>query len=441
MKKKAKKTQQALDAETIRKDFPILTRRINGKPLVYLDNAATTQKPRQVIAAITDYYKRHNANVHRGVHTLSSEATDMVEAARVKVGAFIGVSSEKEIIFVKNATEAINLVLYSWGEENIGKGEAVVISFLEHHSNLVGWQQLAKKKGIALKVVNVSDEGRLLLKNGDKTRLNRGGREEIWLGSLRSLLDEKVKLVAVTQVSNVLGTINPIDEIINSVRKRAPGAVILIDAAQAVPHMPVDVVKMGADFVVFSGHKMLGPTGIGVLWGRRELLGKMPPFLYGGEMISEVDFRETVWNRLPWKFEAGTPNMAGMVGLGAAVDYLTQIGMENIREHEKELTGYALSRMEELEREGIIKFYGLRNVEERAGVVTFNVVGVHAHDSAQVLDSFGIAVRSGHHCAMPLTKRLGTVATVRASFYLYNTKEEIDGLINGIRKVQEVFGR
>lgn len=429
-----------LNVEKIRKDFPILSRKIHGKPLVYVDNAATTQKPRQVISAIGEYYESHNANVHRGVHTLSTEATDMVEEARDKVCKFIGASNREEVIFVRNATEAINLVLYAWGEEHINRGDGVVTTLLEHHSNLVSWQQLAKKKQAVLKVVDIDKEGRLVLKKNDG-RISHGIRreEQVLIGPLELLLDKRVKLVAVTAASNVLGTIVAIRKVVKLVRKQAPKAIVLVDGAQSVPHMPVEVQKMGVDFLVFSGHKMLGPTGIGILWGRKELLDKMSPFLFGGEMISEVRLSDTIWNRLPWKFEAGTPNMAGMIGLGAAIDYLSSVGLENIREHEKNLLSYALPRMEELEGEGIIEFYGVRNVDERLGVLTFNVTGVHAHDAAQVLDSEGIAVRSGHHCAMPLTKRLGTVATVRASFYLYNTQEEIGRLVEGIQRVKQVF--
>lgn len=426
-----------LNVRKIRKDFPILSRKIHGKPLVYLDNAATTQKPRQVIAAVREYYERHNSNVHRGVHTLSAEATDMVEEARDKVAAFIGARDPHELIFVRNATEAVNLVLYAWGEQHIQGGDGVVITLLEHHSNLVGWQQLAKKKEAVLKVADISKEGRLILRSERLQGLKK--EKGVLVGTLKPLLDKRVKLVAVTQASNVLGNIVPVDKIVSLVRRHAPQAVVLVDGSQSVPHLPVDVQKMGADFLVFSGHKMLGPTGIGVLWGKKELLEQMPPFLFGGEMISEVELSETVWNRLPWKFEAGTPNMAGMVGLAAAVDYLHSVGMAKIREHEQALVSYALPRMEKLEKKGIIEFYGVRNVDERVGILTFNVVGVHAHDTAQVLDSEGIAVRSGHHCAMPLTRRLGTAATVRASFYLYNTEDEIDTLIEGIYKVRKVF--
>ncbi len=423
-----------MDVNKIRRDFPILKRKIHGKPLVYLDSAASSQKPRQVIEAVVEYYEKHNSNVHRGVHTLSGEATVMVEKAREKVAKFIGASSEKEVIFVRNATEAVNLVLYSWAENNISSGDKVVVSYLEHHANFVTWQQLAKKKKAGLRVVSVTVDGKLVLSGGVVSR-----EDGVEIGSLKSLLDEKVKLVAVTQVSNVLGTIVPIDKVVKLVRKKAPKAVIVIDGAQSVPHMPVDVGKMGVDFLVFSGHKMLGPTGIGVLWGKRKLLEKMPPFLYGGDMISEVELGDSVWNRLPWKFEAGTPNMAGVVGMGAAVDYLGKIGMKNVREHEKKLVSYGLPRLLELEKRRVIDFFGPRDGDEQGGVLTFSVRGVHAHDVAQVLDSEGIAVRSGHHCAMPLTSRLGEVATVRVSFYVYNTREEIDRLVDGIRKVREVF--
>lgn len=439
MKTKVGTFQQAMDVENIRKDFPILSRKIHGKPLVYLDSAATSQKPKQVISAIVEYYERHNSNVHRGVHTLSGEATDMVEGARAKVSAFIGAASEKEIIFVRNATEAINLVLYSWGGQHIRRGDGVVVSLLEHHSNLVGWQQLVKRVGASLKVVDGTSDGKLLMSGGKVRRLSDEHGHEVVVGSLTSLIDRRVKLVAVTAVSNALGTIVPIREVVSLVRRRAPQATILVDGSQSVPHMPVDVSTLGVDFLVFSGHKMLGPTGIGVLWGRRTLLEEMPPFLFGGEMISEVELSDSVWNRLPWKFEAGTPNMAGIVGLGAAVDYLCGVGMAAIRDHEKQLVSYALPRMEVLEKNGTIKFYGPRTSEDRAGVVTFNVVGVHAHDAAQILDYEGIAVRSGHHCAMPLTKTLGTAATVRASFYVYTTEQEIDRLIEGIGKVKTVF--
>lgn len=429
-----------IDTRKIRKDFPILSREINGKPLVYLDSAATSQKPKQVIDAISDFYEKHNSNVHRGVHTLSGEATDMVEEARQKVADFIGAKDVEEIVFVRNASEAINLVVYSWGEKNIQEGDRILVSVLEHHSNIVGWQQLALKKKATLSVVDVDAEGRLKIMDGKARMLDQDGNQGVLIGSLESLLDDKVKLVAISQASNVLGTIVELDEVVKRVVRRAPEAKILVDGSQSVPHMAVDVSRLGADFLVFSGHKMLGPTGIGVLWGRRDLLQEMPPFLFGGDMISEVELGKSVWNRLPWKFEAGTPNMAGMVGLGAAVDYLNVLGMEEVREHERKLTEYALSRFEELEKESPVRLYGFREAGERLGVISFNVDQVHAHDTAQVLDSLGIAVRSGHHCAMPLTERLGTSATVRASFYIYTTKAEIDLLVEGISKVRQIFG-
>ena len=418
----------------IRKDFPILSRKIQGKPLVYLDSAATSQKPKQVLTSMDRYYRHHNANVHRGVHTLSAEATEMVEQARDVVAKFIGASSREEVIFVRNATEGINLVAYAWGERSIERGDGVVVTIMEHHSNFVPWQQLTKRKEAVLKIVDMTDEGRLLL---GQSGLRREGN--VVLGSFEDLLDERVKLVAVAHVSNALGTINPLVRIIDVVRKKAPQALVIVDGAQAVPHLPVSVRELGADFYVFSGHKMLGPTGIGVLWGRRKLLEKMQPFQFGGDMISEVALAETVWNRLPWKFEAGTPNMAGMVGMEAAIEFLKKVGMKEVRAHERALVTSALTQLKALEREGWITLYGVRDASERAGVVTFNVVGVHAHDVAQVLDSEGIAVRSGHHCAMPLAHRLGVSATVRASFYIYTTLEEIEQLVSGLKKVRDVF--
>src|SRR3989344_170823 len=425
-----------LDVKKIRKDFPILSRKIHGKPLVYLDSSATTQKPRQVISAMDRYYRRHNANVHRGVHTLSGEATEMVERARASVARFIGASSSDEVIFVRNATEGVNLIRYAWGEQNIGSGDSVVVTMMEHHSNFVPWQQLAKQKGAAFKIADVTDDGRLKIFDESGSMQQVDGAV---VGTLEDLLDERVKVVGITHVSNVLGTINPLSDIIPLVRKKAPQALVVVDAAQSVPHMPVDIKRIGADFLVFSGHKMLGPTGIGVLWGRRELLDAMPPFLFGGDMISEVGLSDTVWNRLPWKFEAGTPNMAGMVGMEACCQYLRSVGMQLIRQHEQELVSYALTKLQVFEKEGFLTLYGVRDASVRGGVVTFNVVGVHAHDTAQVLDSEGIAVRSGHHCAMPLARRLGVVATVRASFYIYTLQEEIDRLADGLLKVRRVF--
>ena len=408
------------DVKKVREDFPILSRKIGGAPLVYLDSAATSQKPRQVLEAIVDFYTKHNANIHRGVHTLSTEATGMVDEARGKVAKFINARTE-EIIFVRNATEGLNLIAYTWGRENIKKGDAVVVSVLEHHSNLVPWQVLCEEVGAGLRVIEVDDEGKLKL------------------GSLEELLDGRVKLVAVTAVSNVLGTITPLAEISALIKKKAAAAKLVIDGAQLVPHMKTDVAKLGADFMAFSGHKMLGPTGSGVIWGKKEILEGMKPFLYGGDMIGEVKLTGTTWAGLPSKFEAGTPDIAGIIGLGAAVDYLTNLGMENVREHEKELIGYALGKMEKLEKEGLVTIYGPRSAEERGGVLTFNVVGVHAHDAAQVLDKYGIAVRSGQHCGAPIVERFGQMAMVRASFYVYTSKEEIDFLIEKIREVPKIF--
>ena len=409
-----------LDIRKVRADFPILSRKIGDAPLVYLDSAATSQKPKQVLEAIVDFYTKHNANIHRGVHTLSTEATGMVDEARGKVAKFINARTE-EIIFVRNATEGLNLIAYTWGRENIKKGDAVVVSLLEHHSNLVPWQVLCEEVGAGLRVIEVDDEGKLKL------------------GSLEELLDGRVKLVAVTAVSNVLGTITPLAEISALIKKKAPQAKLVIDGAQLVPHMKTDVAKLGADFMAFSGHKMLGPTGSGVIWGKKEILEGMKPFLYGGDMIGEVKLTGTTWAGLPSKFEAGTPDIAGIIGLGAAVDYLTNLGMENVREHEKELIGYALGEMGKLEKEGLVTIYGPRSAEERGGVLTFNVVGVHAHDAAQVLDKYGIAVRSGQHCGAPIVERFKEMAMARASFYIYTSKEEIDFLIEKIREVPKVF--
>lgn len=409
------------NVKKIRDDFPILKRKIMGKKLVYLDSAATSQKPIQVIDSIVDYYKNHNANINRGVHTLSDESTQMVENARNKIASFIGANSKEEVIFVRNASEGINLVMYSWARKNLKKGDVIVISMQEHHSNIVPWQVLAKEKNLELRFIDVDLEGRLV--------------DE----SVIKVLDKKVKLVGLTQTSNLLGVINDIDSIVKKVRKKSPMAKILVDGSQSVPHMKVVVKKMGVDFFVFSGHKMLGPTGIGVLWGKKDILEKMDPFLFGGDMISDVKLEGSRWNKLPAKFEAGTPNMAGIVGLGVAVEYLEKLGMDNVREHEKKLVEYGLQKLEGLEKKGVIEIYGPRDSRIKSGVLTFNVNGVHAHDVAQVLDSFGIAVRSGFHCAQPLAEKLNMGAAVRASFYVYNTKKEIDFLVEKIGEVLKVF--
>jgi len=416
-----------VDFKKIRSDFPILTRKVNKKPLIYLDSAATSQKPRQVLAAMDDYYEKHNANVHRGIHTLSVEATEMYEEARKKVADFVGVKDVAEIIFVRNATEAINLVAYSWGRLNIEKGDEIVVTVAEHHSNFVPWQQLAIAKQAKFKVAPINK------KTG-----------EIDLVAFKKLLTKKTKIVAFCHVSNVLGTINEVQNLSSIVHNLAPQAVVLVDGAQAVGHMPVDISKLGCDFYVFTGHKMLGPTGIGVLWGKRKLLEVMPPFMFGGEMISKVELNKSTWNELPWKFEAGTPNIAGAVGLGAAVDYLNKIGIDKVREHDIELAGYATDKLSKIDA---VTIYGPKDVKKRGGVVAFNVgspstssgSSIHAHDVASILDEEGIAIRSGHHCAQPLMDFLGISSTARASFYLYNTKDEVDRLVEGVLKVKEVF--
>ncbi|HSX18988.1 MAG TPA: cysteine desulfurase [Candidatus Saccharimonadales bacterium] len=422
----------------IRQDFPILSRKIGRMPLVYLDNAATSQKPKQVIDAISKYYSETNANVHRGIHTLSVEATEAYEGAREKIAKFVGVFDKSEIVFVRNATEAVNLVAYSWGRLNIDKSDEIVLSVAEHHSNFVVWQQLALENGAVLKVVPIDQNGELDQK------------------AFKKALTKKTKMVALFHVSNVLGTINDVRRLSLVVKRLAPQARVLVDGAQAVPHMLVDIPKLGCDFYVFTGHKMLGPTGIGVLWAKRQLLDAMLPFLFGGEMISKVSLNKTTWNELPWKFEAGTPDIAGAVGLGAACDYLTKIGMDNVRAHEIELTKYALEKLSKIEG---VKIYGPNpfhsrhsgersdsridsgqaRMTNRAGVISFNVGDVHAHDVASILDSEGIAIRSGQHCAEPLCDFLGIPAAARASFYIYNTKSDVDRLIEGVLKVKEVF--
>lgn len=406
-----------IDVLAIRQDFPILKRRINGKRLVYLDNAATAQKPYQVIEAMVDYYKNHNANIHRGIHTLAEEATSMYEGARGKIAKFIGANSPSEVIFVRNSTEAINLVAYSWGLANLRKGEEIILTETEHHSNLVPWQIIARKTGAVLKFIRTDDEGYLDLSN------------------FQNLLTRRSKIVAAVQISNVLGVINPVEKIAKLAKKI--GAKILIDGSQSLPRMPIDVNRLGWDFFAATGHKMMGPTGIGILWGRREILEEMPPFLGGGDMIREVYSDRFIANDLPYKFEAGTPNIAGAIGLGAAVDYLEGIGMENVFEHEKKLTAYALGKLRKIKN---LTIYGPKNTKEKIGVVAFNLKGIHAHDLAQLLNEEGIAIRSGHHCAMPLHReKLHVSASARASFYIYNDKDDVDQLVKGIEKAKKVF--
>ena len=400
----------------VRSDFPIFERRIDGRPVVYLDSAATSQKPAAVIEAIDDYYRRHNANIHRGVYTLAQEATEMFEGARARVAAFCGGESATTI-FTRNATEAINLVAYAWGREHVGPGDVVLITQMEHHSNIVPWQLLTSETGAELRYLDVSDEGTLSLDQLDSEL--SGGR---------------VRLVGFAHISNVLGTLNPVAEM--AARARAAGAVSLVDGSQGVPQLPVDVSALGADFYVWTGHKALGPTGIGVLHGRRELLERMRPFLGGGDMIRTVDFQSSTWNDLPWKFEAGTSMVAEGVGLGAAVDYLSELGMANVRAHERELTRYALERLAEVDG---LRVIGPASADARGGVISFELQGVHPHDVADLVNRENVCVRAGHHCAMPLMRRLGVPATARASFGPYNTREDVDALIAALAKVRDVF--
>ncbi|HOX96494.1 MAG TPA: SufS family cysteine desulfurase [Candidatus Woesebacteria bacterium] len=423
------------DVQKIRKDFPVLNRQIHGQQLVYLDSGATSQKPEVVIEAMNKYYRETNANINRGVYEMSVESTEMVEETRKKVAEFIG-GRQEEVIFTRNTTESINLVAYAWGDENVNEGDAVVITKLEHHSNMIPWQELCRRKSAELRVVDFDKDGELL-ESREKQIVEENGLKVI-LGGWKELLDEKVKMVAITGQSNVLGTELSVVEISKRVKRVSPSAKVLIDGAQMVPHMKVNVQALDLDFLAFSGHKMLGPTGVGVLWGRKEILEKMRPFLYGGDMIGEVKLTGASWASLPNKFEAGTPDMAGIVGLGAAVDYLSRLGMDEIHAWEKELRNCAWEKMQILEKEGVVEMYG-GNPENKGGSLVFNVKGVHAHDTAQVLDNFGIAVRSGQHCAAPLVTSLGVSAMVRVSFYFYNTKEEINYLVEKIREVPKVF--
>ena len=411
------KKPSTYDVARTRADFPILKREINGRPIVYLDNAATSQKPIQVIEALDRFYNHYNANVYRGVYRISEEATVAYEEARRKIAHLINAKDPSEIVFVRGTTEAINLAAHSWGRSNIGLGDSVMLTEMEHHSNIVPWQQLAREKGANLKYVGISDDGRLI-------------REEFQ----QHLETGNVKLFATTHVSNVLGTINPIRELAREAHKHS--CKILIDGAQSVPHMPIDVQDLDCDFLAFSGHKMCGPTGIGVLYGKRELLQQMEPYQTGGEMIREVHLYEVSFKDPPFRFEAGTTDIAGAIGLGAAADYLSRVGLRNIRDHDKEITRYALNALGRVK--GMTTF-GPADPETRGGVVSFNLADVHAHDMASMLDEDGIAVRSGHHCAQPLMERLGVAATTRASVYLYNTEEEIDRLVESVERAGRVF--
>jgi cysteine desulfurase/selenocysteine lyase len=412
------KAGSSIDVGVVRSDFPILSREINGRPLVYLDNAATTQKPRQVISALTNYYEQTNANVHRGVHTLSIEATEAYELARTKVAKFINAPRPETIIWTRNTSESLNLVAATWADAHVGEGDNIVITAMEHHSNIVPWQQLALRKGAELRYLASGKDGLLDL------------------SGIESIIDSKTRLVAVTHVSNVLGTVNPVAELAK--RAHDVGAVILVDAAQSVPHMPVDVQAIDADFLCFSAHKMLGPTGIGVLYGKYDLLDEMPPYMFGGDMILEVTYEDATWNDLPYKFEAGTPNIADAIATGAAVDYLAELGMERVWEHEQQLTAYAMDQMSSLDH---ITIFGPMDPALRGGVVSFVHDTIHPHDLGTALDQQGIAIRTGHHCAMPLVRSYGVVAAARSSFYIYNTKSEIDALVNGISETEGYFIR
>jgi cysteine desulfurase/selenocysteine lyase len=405
-----------MDAKELKQLFPILNQEVNGHPLVYLDSAATSQKPTSVIEAVSNYYRLDNSNVHRGVHTLGTRATDAYEGAREKIRKFINAKSTQEIVYTRGTTTALNLVASSYGKANVGEGDEIIITYMEHHSNLIPWQQVAKQTGATLKYFPLQEDGTLTIED------------------VRSTITPNTKIVALTMVSNVLGTMNPIKEIAQIAHEN--GAVIVVDGAQGAPHLGIDVQDLDIDFLAFSGHKMCGPTGIGVLYGKKQLLENMEPIEFGGEMIDFVGLHESTWKELPWKFEGGTPIIAGAIGLGAAIDFLQEIGLDNILEHEHKLAAYALEKMSTIEG---LTIYGPAEAENRAGVITFNLSDVHPHDVATVLDAEGIAVRAGHHCAQPLMKWLNVSATARASFYLYNTEEDIDKLVEGLAKTKEYF--
>ena len=408
-----------LDVRKIRKDFPVLSKKVyDGVPLVWLDSAATSQKPRQVIQALVDYYEGYNANVHRGVHALSMESTGRYEEARQKVADFVNAESAKCLIWTRNTTEGINLVANSWAMDNIKPGDEIVVTAMEHHSNLVPWQQVAKKKDAKLRILPLADDHTL-----DMDAVDR-------------IIGPRTRLLAMSHESNAVGTINPVKEL--AAKARAVGAAVLVDGAQSVPHMPVDVQDIDCDFLAFSGHKMLGPTGIGGLYVKLDVLEQMTPFLTGGEMVLAVTYEDATWDDLPMRFEAGTPNIADAIGLGAAVDYLNALGMDNVREHEVSLTRYALDAFKELEEE--LDVYGPKDAEKRGGIVSFHHPDVHPHDLGTVLDRRGIAIRTGHHCAMPMVRSLGVPATARASMYLYNTEEEVDLLVDALKEALRYFG-
>jgi cysteine desulfurase/selenocysteine lyase len=411
-----------LDVEQVRKDFPVLERLVHdGRPLVYLDNAATSQKPRQVLDALEDYYASHNANVHRGIHVLAEEATALYEGARDKVTGFVNAADRSEVVFTKNSTEALNLAanVIAWadGEQGLRPGDEVVITEMEHHSNIVPWQMVTQRTGATLKWFGITDDGRLDLSDIDR------------------VITERTKVVSFVLVSNILGTVNPAEAIVK--RAHEVGALVVVDASQAAPHMPLDVQALGADLVAFTGHKMCGPTGIGVLWGRRDLLESLPPFLGGGEMIETVTMASSTFAGLPHKFEAGTPPIAQAVGLGAAVDYLSALGMDNVAEHEHAITTYALDRLQAVDG---LRIIGPTTALDRGAAISFALGDLHPHDVGQVLDELGIAVRVGHHCARPVCQRFGVPATTRASFYIYSTNAEVDALVDGLEHVKRFFG-
>ncbi|MGH2811466.1 MAG: cysteine desulfurase [Actinomycetota bacterium] len=406
-----------MNADEVKKDFPALDQEVNGRRLVYLDSANTSQKPRRVIDELKRFYEEDNSNVHRAVHSLGERATALYEGARERLSEFIGAPSPRGVVFTKSATEALNLVAYAWGRHRLGEGDEVLATWMEHHSNLVSWQLACRDTGANLKAISVTDDGLLDLDDFEK------------------LLSSRTKVVAVAHVSNVLGTINPVAEI--AARAHEVGAVVVCDGAQAVPHIPVDVQALGVDFYAGTGHKMCGPTGIGFLWGREDLLEAMEPFHGGGEMISDVWIDHATWNEIPYKFEAGTPPVAQAIGLGVAVDYLSDIGMKAVRDHEMELTAYALEKLGEVPG---MQMYGPADAGAKGGVLSFNLSDVHAHDVGTILDSQGVAVRAGHHCAKPLMRRYGVPATTRASFYIYNTTEDVDALVEGLGEAQRLFG-
>ncbi|MDQ3388275.1 MAG: cysteine desulfurase [Gemmatimonadota bacterium] len=406
-----------MDVQTLRAEFPILQQEIHGKPLAYLDNAASTQKPRAVIEAMDRYYRQDNANVHRGLHELSNRATDAYDGARTRVARLLGVSVPAELIWTRGTTEALNLIAWSWGSAHLRAGDEILLSVMEHHSNLVPWQLLAERSGARLRFLDIDDQGRLELDGLDE------------------LLTERTRLVSIAHVSNALGTVNPVEAI--AARAHAVGAVMVVDGAQSAPHLPVDVPALGCDLYAFSGHKMCGPTGIGGLWGRRAFLETIPPFHGGGDMIERVELERSTYAPLPQRLEAGTPNIAGAVGLGAAADFLAEVGREAIAAHERSLIEYALERMREIPG---MTIYGPLDVRERSGVISFTLADIHPHDLATILDAEGVAIRAGNHCAQPLMRRLGVAATARASFYLYNTREEADRLVDALHHARTLFG-